>query len=148
MSFEPGPQPFQPPVPQTPDYGPRGEIVLNLRKPFGAMGMISPSATIDGFPVTVQWGRNAIPAPIGVRHVSVAAHYLWTYGRASRPVTVEPGRPVEAFYSPPLLTFIGGAMGLTEQRRPGAKALIVMLVILGALLLLSVIGAVLASTGS
>lgn len=123
--------------------GPTGELVLNLRKPFGAMGMISPIVTIDGYPAGSTWGRNSFRVPAGVRQVDVAQSYLWTYGRASQPVNVEPGSTSEIFYSGPTVTFgMGGAIGTEPQKRPGARLLIGLMVFVVALLLLVVVLAV------
>ena len=143
---QPGPQ--QPPQgQQAPGAygapGPSGELVLNLRKPFGAMGMISPIVTIDGYPAGSTWGRNSFRVPAGVRQVDVAQSYLWTYGRASQPVNVEPGGTSEIFYSGPTVTFgMGGAIGTEPQRRPGARLLIGLMVAVVVLLLLVVVLAV------
>ena len=43
--------------PQPYGGGPTGELVINLQKPFGAMGMISPVVSIDGYPAPASWGR-------------------------------------------------------------------------------------------
>ena len=145
---QPGP-PAQPAVngygaPQ-PAYGggPTGELVINLRKPFGAMGMITPVVTIDGYPAGATWGRNSFRVPAGVRQVDVAQSYLWTYGRASHPVSVQPGTTSEIHYSGPLLTFgFGGAIGTEPQRRPGTGLFIGLMVFVVALLLLVVVLAV------
>ena len=123
--------------------GPTGELVLNLRKPFGAMGMISPVVTIDGYPAGSTWGRNSFRVPAGVRQVEVAQTYLWTYGRASQPVDVQPGSSSEIFYSGPTITFgFGGAIGAEPQKRPGTGVLIGLLVFVVALLLMVVVLAV------
>jgi len=123
--------------------GPTGELVLNLRKPFGAMGMISPIVTIDGYPAGSTWGRNSFRVPAGVRQVDVAQSYLWTYGRASQPVNVEPGSTSEIFYSGPTLTFgFGGAIGSEPQKRPGTGLFIGIMVFVAVLLLLVVVLAV------
>ena len=123
--------------------GPTGELVLNLRKPFGAMGMISPIVTIDGYPAGSTWGRNSFRVPAGVRQVDVAQSYLWTYGRASQPVNVEPGSTSEIFYSGPMATFgFGGAIGSEPQKRPGTGLFIGLMVFVAALLLLVVVLAV------
>ena len=54
------PQPQAPPpaaAPQPQPYGggPTGELVLTLQKPFGAMGMISPVVSIDGYPAAAAY---------------------------------------------------------------------------------------------
>ncbi|GAB2593148.1 hypothetical protein [Microlunatus antarcticus] len=141
------PQPYgQPPSPQPqvqPYGGPVGELVLNLRKPFGAMGMITPIVTIDGHPAGAAWGRNSFSVPAGVRQVDVAQSYMWTYGRASHPVNVTPGGTSEVFYSGPLLTFgLGGAMGPEPQKRPGRGILVGLLVFVFLVLLIGVLAVV------
>ena len=108
--------------------------------------MITPVVTIDGYPVPTQWGRNAIPAPAGVRQLSVASNYLWTYGRAEAPVTVEPNRSVEVFYAGPLFTFIRGALASTPPARPGRTGFVALMAVLGLLVVLAIFGAVLAAT--
>ncbi|MGI3784120.1 MAG: hypothetical protein ACRYG2_25440 [Janthinobacterium lividum] len=144
---QPG-QPYaqqQPQQPQPQPYGggPTGELVINLRKPFGAMGMISPVVTIDGHPAGSGWGRNSFRVPAGVRQIDVAQSYLWTYGRASKPVDVQPGGTSEIFYSGPMATFgFGGAIGEAPQRRPGTGLFIGLMVFVGVLLLLVVVLAV------
>lgn len=121
--------------------------MINLRKPFGAMGMISPVVHIDGHPAGSSWGRNAFRVPVGVRQVDVAQTYLWTYGRASHPVNVEPGRTSEIFYSGPMATFgFGGAIGAEPQRRPGTRLFIGLMVLVVVLLLLVVLAVALGSS--
>ena len=127
--------------PQTQEYGggPTGELVLTLQKPFGAMGMITPIVTIDGYPATASWGRNSFPAPAGVRRVDVAQTYLWTYGRASMTVPVEAGRTAEVYYTGPMFTFgMGGRMGTEPQERPGKGLFIGLMVFLLLIVLLAV----------
>lgn len=146
----PSHQPYQQPYQQQPQPyggGPTGELVINLRKPFGAMGMISPVVTIDGHPAGSSWGRNAFQVPAGVRQIDVAQTYLWTYGRASHPVNVEPRRTSEIFYSGPMATFgFGGAIGTEPQRRPGTGLFIGLTVFLFVLLLLVVLAVVIGSS--
>ncbi|SDV01499.1 hypothetical protein SAMN04488544_3489 [Microlunatus sagamiharensis] len=131
--------------PQAPAYGggPTGELVLHLQKPFGAMGMITPLVTIDGYTATASWGRNSFPAPAGVRRVDVAQTYLWTYGRASMTVPVEPGRTAEVYYTGPMFTFgMGGRMGTEPQKRPGWGLFIGLMVFVVLLVLLAVVAGI------
>jgi len=128
-------------APQAQAYGggPTGELVLNLQKPFGAMGMITPLVTIDGYTATATWGRNAFQAPAGVRRIDVAQTYLWTYGRASMTVPVEAGRSAEVFYTGPMFTFgMGGRMGTEPQKRPGTGLFIAIMVVLFLIVFLAV----------
>jgi hypothetical protein len=128
--------------------GPTGTLVLQLARPWGSMGMITPQVQIDGYPVNVRWGRNDIVVPAGVRQVTASCTYLWQYGHAQDSVPVGPGQQVEVHYSAPLFTFIGGRIGPQPQPRAGKTGLIVLLAVLGLMVLLSILGAVLASLGS
>lgn len=116
----PNPQQYGPP-PQQP---PTGQLVLNLRKPFGLLSssMISPVVTIDGYPAPACWEQNAFPVVAGQHTVQVASNYLWKYGAATLPVTIYPGQSVEVHYSGPLITFVGGRLGFEPQPRPGMVA--------------------------
>lgn len=125
--------------------GPTGMLVLNLKKPWGSMGMISPIATIDGYPARVTWGRNEFPAPAGPRRVQLSCTYMWEFGRASDIVPVEPNSRVEVFYAPPMLTFLRGRIGPVEQKRPGVVPLVVLLALIALMVVLVIIGAVLDS---
>ncbi|WP_091177731.1 hypothetical protein [Microlunatus flavus] len=141
---QPYAQPSQPSAPQgqTRPYGdaPTGELVVDLRKPFGGAGWVTPVLSIDGFPATASWGRNVFPAPAGVRQVDAASTYLWTFGRASMPVTVEPGRTSEVHYTGPMWTFgMGGRMGTEVQKRPGMGLFIGLMSFVGLVLLLAIL---------
>jgi hypothetical protein len=133
--------------PQQPAFpGPTGRLVLHLRRPFGAMGMITPVVQIDGFPVMARWGANDVVVPAGVRQVAVSCRYLWEYGRAQDAVPIGPGQQVEVHYSPPLLTFIGGRIGPTPQPRPGVGGFVALMVVLAVVVVLAILVPVLAST--
>jgi hypothetical protein len=135
--------------PQQPTFpGPTGFLVLQLARPWGSMGMITPQAQIDGYPVGVQWGRNEIVVPAGVRQVAVSCTYLWQYGHAQDAVPVGPGQQVEVHYSPPLFTFIGGRIGPVPQPRAGRTGLIVLLAVLGLAVILAILGSVLSVVAS
>lgn len=139
--YAPQPQPYAPqPQPQPFGGGPTGELVVNLRKPFGGAGWVSPVLAIDGYPAAAAWGRNVFPAPVGVRRVDVASSYLWTFGRASMPVTVEAGRSVEVHYTGPMWTFgMPGRMGPEPQKRAGMGLFIGLTSFVGAVLLLAIL---------
>lgn len=150
--YAPQPQPYAPqpyapyaprpyaPQPQPFGGGPTGELVVALRKPFGGAGFVTPVLAIDGYPAAAAWGRNVFPAPVGVRRVDVASSYLWTFGRASMPVTVEAGRSVEVHYTGPMWTFgMPGRMGTEPQKRGGMGLFIGLTSFVGAVLLLAVL---------
>ena len=102
-----------------PYYPSNGQLVAHLRKPFGSLGMVTPRLTIDGYPAPAQWGPNAYPVAPGRHLVKGSANYLWEFGSAEQVVEINPGQSVDLHYSPPLITFIGGRMGFSEQPRPG-----------------------------
>lgn len=126
-----------------PSYG-QGQLVVMLRKPVGAMGMISPAVTINGYSAPAQWGPNPYPITPGQHQVRVWAKYLFDYGAAEQVVDIAPGQSVEVHYSPPMLTFLRGRIGFAPQPRPGVVPLVVFL---GAVVLLIVLGIVAAILG-
>ncbi len=136
-------RPSPEPQPAQQQGGPTGELVINLRKPVGAMGMISPLVTIDGHPAPSSWGRNSFVVPAGSHQVDVAQSYLWTYGRAALGVGVAPGTSVDVYYAGPMATFMRGAIGLAPQRRPAQGFFIGILVFVAVVLLIGVLAAVL-----
>ena len=65
-------------------YPSNGQLVVHLRKPCGALGMVTPRLTIDGYPAPAQWGPNAYPVAPGRHLVKGSANYLWEFGTPSR----------------------------------------------------------------
>lgn len=119
--------------------GPTGQLVLELRKPFGSLGMMSAVGKIDGHPVPVQWGHNELLVPAGTREVDIRAQYLYEFGRAAVPVTVYPGQQVVLHYSPPALTFLQGSIGPTPQPMRGKTGMIILFAVIGLILVLSIV---------
>lgn len=119
MSTYPG----APPPTHPPGFG-QSQLVLVLREPVGSMGMISPVVTIDGYPAPARWGPNPFPTTPGRHLVRVSNRYLYEYGAAEQVLDLVPGQSVEVHYSPPLITFVRGRIGLTPQPRPGLAAMI------------------------
>ncbi len=132
MSLPPPPphQPSQPP--QQPDQQPPGYLRLHLQGNV-MVSMITPSVTIDGYPVNVSYGENTIPVHPGQHLLAAQAQWMWTYGQAQHPFAVGPGEVADLWYAPPALTFMKGAMGPQKQSIPGLVALFG---ILGGLVLL------------
>ena len=121
MSTYPGAPP-QPPA-RPPGFG-HSQLVVIIREPVGAMGMITPLVTIDGYPAPAHWGPNPFPTTPGRHRVRVWNRYLWEYGAAEQEVDLLPGQSVEVHYTPPMVTFVRGRIGFTPQGRPGVGALI------------------------
>jgi len=148
-------QPYPPQQPQQlnpyaqPAY-PQGQLLLNLRKPFGLLSsaLISPLVKIDGYPATARWEQNSYPVPAGNRQIEVASNYLWEYGRATMGVDVPPGQTVEVHYSGPVMTMMGGKLGFTPQPRPGMLAFWLIIAIPIVLILIFVLAAVISAAGS
>ena len=116
--------------------------MVHIREPFGAMGMISPLLTIDGYPAPARWGPNAYPTTPGQHQVRVWARYLFEYGAAEQVVDIAPGQSLEVHYSPPLITFIRGRMGFVPQGRPGLVPLVAVLGGVVLILVLIVVAAI------
>lgn len=98
---------------------------------------IPPTVSVDGGPVTRQYGTVDIPVAPGMHHVSAECHYLWTYGRTAMNVTVRPGEVVPVFYNAPWNAYARGAIGFEPQRANGLGLLLGVLG--GSLLILIVI---------
>lgn len=118
-----------------------GQLVLELRKPWGSWGMITPAAEIDGHPVSVRWGSNPLVVPAGTRQVCVSCTYLWTYGRATDLVPVGPGQQVIAHYSPPLFTLMAGRLGPNRMPYRGLAVLLIIVGVLVAAIVVVIVGA-------
>lgn len=133
------PAPGQAPQGQPGFGGPTGQLVLEMKKPWGSMGMTSAAGRIDGYPASVTWGHNEFTVPAGTRRVDLRAQYLWEYGRAAETVTVQPGQRVELYYTPPAFTFLSGRIGPTPQPVRGRTAAITVFVLLGVIILLCIL---------
>ena len=107
------------------------------------MGMITPSAEIDGHPIQIQWGTNQIAVPAGTHRVFVSCSYLWTYGKATDMVPISPGHQVVVHYSPPMFTLMGGRLGPQRMPYGGTVLMIVLLAVIVLLIVIAVLGAVL-----
>ena len=127
--------PATPPPGHPPHYG-QGQLVLMIREPVGAMGMVSPLVTIDGYPAPARWGPNAYPVAPGRHSVRVWARYLFDYGAAEQVVDIAPGQSVAVHYSTPMITFVRGRIGFGPQPRPGLAGLVA---VLGGIVLLLVL---------
>jgi hypothetical protein len=114
-------QPYPPPG--------QGQLVINIRKPVGAMGMIAPLIKIDGYPAPARWELNTFPVTAGRHLVRISSSYLWEYGGAEQLVDIAPGQSVTVHYSPPLVTFLAGRIGFVPQPRPGLLPLILILAV-------------------
>jgi hypothetical protein len=148
-------QPFpqqqpQPTNPYAQPAYPQGQLILNLRKPFGLLSssLISPIVKIDGYPATARWEQNSYPVPAGHRQIEVASNYLWQYGRATMGVDVPSGQAVEVHYSGPVMTFMGGKLGFTQQPRPGMLAFWLIIALPIVLVLIILLAAIISAAGS
>jgi hypothetical protein len=147
------PFPQQQPQPQNPyaqQAYPQGQLILNLRKPFGlwSSALISPVVKIDGYPADARWEQNSYPVPAGHRQIEVASNYLWQYGQATMGVDVTPGQAVEVHYSGPMMTMMSGKMGFSPQPRPGMLAFGLIISLPIVLILIFVFAAIVSAAGS
>src|SRR5688572_20856581 len=94
------------------------------------MGAFRPRATINGHEVQLNWGENVLPAPRGVHHIEIHIPYLWKMGKASITVDNTAGVPT-VHYSAPMINFMRGAVGLTQQKYPGMVATLIMIGLTG-----------------
>lgn len=148
-------QPWQQQNPQTwqqnpppPTAGPTGLLTLHLKPVPGLLSkeMTTAKVTIDGYPVPVQWGDNAIPVPTGARRVHIRTGYLYDYGGAEQIVEIAPGQRVDLFYATPAAAFLTGSLGTEPQKNRGFVAMIAILVgLVLAAILFAVIMALVAS---
>ena len=75
----------------------------------------------------------------------MSSRYLWEYGAAEQEVDLLPAQSVEVHYTPPVVTFVRGAIGFTPQGRPGVGALIgfgvlVLAVVIGLIAAVALLG--------
>ena len=124
-----------------PHYG-QGQLVVIIREPVGALGMVSPLVTIDGYPAPARWGPNPYPVTPGQHQVRVWARYLFDYGAAEQTVDIAPGQSLDVHYSAPMLTFIRGRIGFVPQPRPGLVPLVVLLGAMVVIVVLIIVAAV------
>ena len=108
------------------------------------MAAFKPRAVINGHEVQLSWGENVLPAPRGIHNIEIYIPYLWKMGKAN--ITVDNTAEVPTVhYSAPLINFVGGAAGLTQQKYPGMVATIIMYGVLGLIIVCCCAGAVLNS---
>ncbi|GIH04568.1 hypothetical protein Rhe02_26350 [Rhizocola hellebori] len=106
------------------------------------MAAFKPRASINGHEVQLNWGENVLPAPLGVHNIEIHIPYLWKMGKANITVDNTSGVPT-VHYSAPMINFMGGAVGLTQQKYPGMLAMLIMLGVVGLVVVLCCAGAVL-----
>lgn len=134
----PGPVPaYQPPgIPQPyPQPGPpadAGWLRLHLEGSFWTNSLIAPTATLDGYPVTLgsSHGVFQFPVPPGRHRIHLHQSWLRTYGSADLDFVAMPGQVVDVFYKAPMHQFADrGNIGFVPQERPGVGVFIAILLI-------------------
>ena len=139
------PQPYEQPQPNptpTPQYGqpqpgpapqpqpgfPQGNanvasqpavIQLTVQGSMLSSSIVPPSATLNGFPRTLNYGLNTIPVPAGPLHLGISMQWLVTFGKAEINLNPEPGQQIRLWYAPPFHQFAAGALGFEPQKRRG-----------------------------
>ncbi|MBF4161582.1 hypothetical protein [Nocardioides acrostichi] len=130
------------PVPagQRPGDPPVGWIDFTVQGNPMTASMVTPSVTVNGYPVPIRnYSTTPIPMPPGRHRVEVSCQWLRRYGQASLDVDVAEGQTVPVFYAQPLHQFTAGAMGFEKQKRPGRASLLALI----AVITLLVVGVVL-----
>src|SRR4051812_1853891 len=109
----PGPPPGPPlgAVPPPQQQPAMGWLRLTLQGSATTSSMITPSVTINGWRVPVQYGENVIPVHAGPNRIDVSCQWLLRYGEATLETQVPPGGQVTAFYAAPWHQFSRGAIG-------------------------------------
>ena len=90
---------------------------------------VTPRAEINGFPVTLNWGVNHLPAQPGVHNIHIYVPWMWRYGKADITVdnTRAPAPPV--YYAVPFTTFTKGAIGLQPVKNPGLLSFLLLFLV-------------------
>ncbi|MEH3033373.1 MAG: hypothetical protein PGN07_04870 [Aeromicrobium erythreum] len=128
------------PAPDQPAF-----LRLTLQGNAMTSSLLTPSVTIDGYPLPARYGEQVLPIHPGEHVVAARCQWLWTYGQAEQRIQAAPGQTVDVFYAAPVLTFLPGAMGPVPQKRAGLGALLGCLGALVLVLLLAGVLVVLAS---
>ncbi|HWS36965.1 MAG TPA: hypothetical protein VN408_30015 [Actinoplanes sp.] len=118
-------RPFSPGLPpiDTPHRYGGSAVAVTLRH--GPLAFLlrrrTPVLRIDGQGVPAQWGRVVQAVTVGEHHVHVHVPHQRPArtGAAETTVIALSGRTVELEYRAPLLSFLGGVIGLPPQRHPG-----------------------------
>ncbi|SDT45180.1 hypothetical protein [Actinoplanes derwentensis] len=120
-------RPFSPSLPpiDTPHRHGGSAVAVTLR--YAPLAFLlrrrTPVLEIDGQGVPAHWGRVVQSVTIGEHHVHVhvprPAKVSARGGAAETTVIALSGRTVELEYRAPLLSLLGGAIGVPPQRHPG-----------------------------
>ncbi|GAA1802991.1 hypothetical protein GCM10009682_26050 [Luedemannella flava] len=106
---------------------PTTALTINVKKlPLGSF--VKPNAEINGHALSLNWGRNEIPAFPGVHHIHIYMPWIWRFGKADITVDNRTAPAPEVFYAPPFINFINGAIGFQPVKNPG---LLGMLAVIG-----------------
>jgi hypothetical protein len=111
------------------------------------LSAFAPKATINGHPVSLNWGENFLPAPAGQHHIEIWVPYLWKFGRASLAVDNTYGVP-QVYYAAPVWTWMRGAIGTSEVKSPGMVGALIFYGLMFAVLVLCCVGLVLGGGGN
>ncbi len=101
-----------------------GTVHLTVQGSVMTSNVITPTASINGYPVKVRYGANPIPVPAGPVRIELSNTWLRTYGQASIQFTLQPGQDVPVFYAAPWHQFTTGSIGYEKVKRKGAGAFI------------------------
>lgn len=92
--------------------------MLELKPPFG-QGFYEPKVTVDGQHLPAGWNTNVYTVPAGPHRLVVGTrHPVWD-AQAHFVAEVTAEQRTVVHYTGPASKFTSGAMGYTEQPRPG-----------------------------
>jgi hypothetical protein len=119
-------------VTQSPLDQPTGSLHLTIQGNVMTSSMITPSVSLNGTPVRVKYGENALPLPAGRWHIDVYCQWVRRFGQAAMEFDVAPGQTVPIYYAAPMHQFTTGAIGHEKQPRKGMVVFILaMTLVLG-----------------
>lgn len=144
--------PQQPPTPYGQQQGqqysqqgpPMGMLHLTVQGSMFTSNMIPPTVHLNGYPVPVKYGLNAIPVPAGPVRVDVYSQWMRQYGQASLDCHVQPNQVVPVFYASPFHQFTTGSIGHEKVKRKGIGAIYGLIAFVFAVIALVILLALLA----
>lgn len=103
-----------------------GMLHLTIQGSVMTSSMIPPTVQLNGFPVRVKYGENAIPVFAGPLHIDIHSQWMRAYGQAALDCTVPPNQAVPVFYASPYHQFTTGSIGYSKVKRKGLGTLLAM----------------------
>ncbi|WP_344156219.1 hypothetical protein [Kribbella yunnanensis] len=128
---------------QQPPQPPMGMLHLTIQGSVMTSSMIPPTVHLNGHPVRVKYGENAIPVFAGPLHIDVHSQWMRRFGQAALDCTVQPNQAVPVFYASPYHQFTTGSIGHTKVKRKGLGFFVGLMAVVLVVAVLVVLGAAL-----